>query len=122
MAARQALQFIKKVQKRAKDVRQAIGAPSRERAVNQLQELWQKKLIAKPIYHFRQCGLSSTGNPEWECTCEIEGASNGLSGAVFPSKAEAKKEIAFNTLCSIMGLDVPGIIMAHGEIISEEEV
>ena len=49
-----------------------VGAPDPERAVNQLQELWQKGIIGQPVYNIEKDEINEqTGNAKWRCTCRI---------------------------------------------------
>ena len=41
-----------------------------DRAVNLVQELWQKKLILEPLYEF-ESSFAENGNPVWDCYCTI---------------------------------------------------
>ena len=41
-----------------------------DRAVNLVQELWQKKLILEPLYEF-DSSFAENGNPVWDCYCTI---------------------------------------------------
>ena len=67
--------------------------PKLELAVNQLQELYQKKYIDQPVYSFERDGY------EWLCSCSVSDASDEQYGR---TKAEAKKKAAFSVLTSLM--------------------
>ena len=104
MAAKRAMQYIRKMGERASGVIAAVGEPDNKRAVNQLQELWQKGIISKPEYIFEEVGRGDSGNPTWTCTCVIAGVSScDEDGWVCESKAEAKREAAFDTLLRLVG-------------------
>jgi len=89
--AKKAYQYIEQnnlilSQKDQKDI------PSLERAINQLQELYQKGYIGEPRYTFTETH-DLDGNPVWECICEVQGVDAGWTG-VHPSKKQAKKAAA----------------------------
>ena len=122
MASKQAIKFIQKTNDRASVIINAVGVPDLNRAVNQLQELYQKKIIPEPQYIFTEHGKSNLGNPQWECWCMIEGIIEDESGYVCSSKNEAKKHIAFEALNFLIGKDLKSLFLKHGEIISEEVI
>ena len=70
-----------------------VGKLEFERAVNQLQELYQKGYIGEPVYTFDE-RHDKDGNVFWDCKCEVED-----QGVVFkasdPSKKIAKKRAAY---------------------------
>ena len=103
-AAKCAMRYIRTVGDRSAGVINAVGEPDYERAINQLQELWQKKLIPKPEYTFHENGRNDSGNPRWGCECEIKGLVHP-SGywSDFDSKAEAKKSAAYEALMRLVG-------------------
>ncbi len=104
MAAKRAMEFIKVVGDRAEGVIRAVGTPDYDRAINQLQELWQKGLIPKPEYTFHENGKSSSGNPLWGCECKIKGLVYPRGyWCDFDSKAEAKKSAAHEALVYLVG-------------------
>ena len=79
-----------------------------ERAVNQLQELWQKKYIiggkpiGKPVFVITAAGKDlKTGNTTWQCTCSIE-KSDMEETVIADTKAEAKQTAAY---CMILRLE-----------------
>ncbi len=74
-----------------------IGEPSIERAVNQLQELYQKGYISQPDYEFAE-RHDENGNSEWGCYCKVLSLNIGL-GACSSSKKQAKKEAAYRMVC-----------------------
>jgi ribonuclease-3 len=47
-----------------------IGEPSIDRAINQLQELYQKGYIGEPWYDFAET-YDDNGNPVWRCECHV---------------------------------------------------
>ncbi len=115
MAAKRAVNFIKQINNRATAIINAVGKPDLNRAVNQLQELHQKKLIAEPVYTFVKRGVSNSGNPEWECICTIEGLVDDFGGFVCASKSEAKKHQAFETLNYLIGKDLKTLFLDYSK-------
>lgn len=111
MAARRALDFIKRQSKRTYEVFHAVGNPDRERAINQLQELYQKKIIPEPKYVFTKQGIAETGNPQWKCSCTIGDIYDSNGGYVCASKIEAKKATAFEALNYLLGRDLSQLFM-----------
>lgn len=73
--------------------------PKLEDAINQLQELWQKKYVDEPVYSFEE-----RERDEWYCTCACGGI-GGWGCAV--GKTAAKKRAAFMALVRL--LDSAGI-------------
>lgn len=106
MAAKKALEFIGNATDRATKIKAEVGNPDRERAVNQLQELWQKKIIPEPQYSFIESEKSTSGNSLWECSCKIEGIYDSSGGYICESKAKAKKQIAYDALMYLVGCDL----------------
>lgn len=111
MASKKAIEFIQKTSDRASIIINAVGKPDLNRAVNQLQELYQKKIIPEPKYIFVEREKSSLGNPQWECWCLIEGLTEDESGYVCASKNEAKKYIAFEALNFLIGRDLKSLFV-----------
>lgn len=78
-----------------------VGEPDLNRAVNQLQELYQKGYIKEPQYEFRE-RYDEDGNPVWSCICSVN--EEGLCGVGdFSSKKVAKREAAYKMLCLVLG-------------------
>ena len=90
-----------------KSVKLSEISPDHERAVNQVQELWQKGYIGEPSYKFLntdgferavdfiRAGLS------WYCECRVAN-SDIYEYAYGVSKADAKKSAAYNLLIRLM--------------------
>ena len=70
-----------------------VGKPDLERAVNQLQELFQKGYIGEPQYSFLETH-DENGNPVWECECRVQGL-NPVYTHKCSSKKEGKKIVAY---------------------------
>lgn len=80
-----------------------IGEPCRERAINQLQELYQKGYIEEPEYVF-ELSCDSNGYASFVCKCSVVKEGNEHCwGGIASSKKEAKKEAALNVLNSVLG-------------------
>ena len=77
-----------------------VGVPELDRAINQLQELYQKGYIGEPWYEFSEL-YDEDGNPIWKCECHISGKSR-YWWANRTSKKNAKKTAAYNMLCEIL--------------------
>jgi ribonuclease-3 len=53
-------------------IKELVGDLEIDKAVNQLQELYQKKYIGKPNYEFYEGEKDENGNPVWTCICTVE--------------------------------------------------
>ena len=78
-----------------------VGEPDLERAINQLQELYQKGYIGEPCYTFAE-SYDQNGTPVWRCECHISGKETYRWGE-YPSKKRGKKAVAYDMLCEILG-------------------
>ena len=83
-----------------------VGTPDLDRAINQLQELYQKRCIAEPQYDFLE-SHDDNGNSVWKCCCRVERRVEEIDRlymweATHSSKKQAKKIAAFHvlSLCS----------------------
>ncbi len=75
-----------------------VGAPNVDKAINQLQELYQKGYIGEPRYEFFE-RYDKNGTPFWYCECTVgKKARQGY----YPSKKQGKKRVAFEMLCDIL--------------------
>ena len=77
-----------------------IGEPELDRAINQLQELYQKGYIGEPWYSFEE-KHDGDGNPVWRCECHVDERETYLWGN-FSSKKQGKKKLAYDMLCDIL--------------------
>ena len=77
-----------------------IGKPDRDRAINQLQELYQKGYIGEPRYEFSEA-YDDNGNPVWRCECHVDGMHDYWWGN-YSSKKQGKKDVAYDMLCYIL--------------------
>ena len=76
-----------------------VGEPDIDRAINQLQELYQKGRIDQPSYEFSET-YDKNGNPVWYCECSVGRKSwHGYHS----SKKQGKKSVAYSMLCDILG-------------------
>ncbi|MBR2446695.1 MAG: hypothetical protein IKB28_08560 [Clostridia bacterium] len=76
-----------------------IGEPSMDRAINQLQELYQKGYIGEPWYEFSE-SYDQDGNPVWRCECHVDGQKR-YHYDYYSSKKNGKKDVAYKMLCDI---------------------
>lgn len=77
-----------------------IGEPCIDRAINQLQELYQKGYIGEPWYDFSEMH-DEDGNPVWHCECHVDGH-EVYFGSEHTSKKNGKKAVAYDMLCDIL--------------------
>ncbi len=81
---------------------EAVGDPDDVEAIRQLNELYQKNLISKPIYTFKEC-KDEYGQIVWRCECLVE--ENDCSFCNYASsKREAQRMSAYDALLALMGL------------------
>ena len=81
-------------------IQDAVGEPSETEPIRQLNELYQKKLIRKPVYTFRQ-GKDDEGNIVWRCECLVE--ENGRSFYHYASaKKDAQRASAYEALRALL--------------------
>ena len=77
-----------------------VGEPDFDRAINQLQELYQKGYIGEPRYEFIEA-YDEDGNPVWRCECHVPERENYWWGD-YSSKKYGKKSVAYDMLCDIL--------------------
>ena len=70
-----------------------VGKPDFDRAVNQLQELYQKGYIKEPKYIFSET-FDKDGNPVWDCECHVQGL-DIIYSQKCSSKKQGKKMVAY---------------------------
>ena len=78
-----------------------VGTPEPDRAINQLQELYQKGYISEPQYSFAE-KHDENGNPIWDCTCYVTSLNQGVSVS-HSSKKQAKKNAAYLLVWPFLG-------------------
>lgn len=93
--AKKAYEIIQK-----KEIKEAIGTPDYDDAVNQLNILYQKGYVSKPEYSFNE-EHDEDGNPVWECDCKIEEYDEPFYGEG-ALKKEAKNDAAYEVLCELL--------------------
>ncbi|MCD8294223.1 MAG: putative dsRNA-binding protein [Clostridia bacterium] len=81
-------------------IKDEIPEPTEEKAVSQLQELWQKNYITVPEYVYKE-SHDKDGNPVWTCECRIASFQYYCTGEA-ASKRDAKRKAAYDMLCSIL--------------------
>ena len=116
MAAKDALEYAKKTNDMSALIINSVGEPTVEKAINQLQELYQKKIIPEPKYDYEECKSIENGNLKWTCYCTLEGVITSNSGYICTTKAEAKKLIAFDVINRLMGRDFSNLFTEYGEL------
>ena len=77
-----------------------VGEPDIDRAINQLQELYQKGYIDEPYYEFYE-DHDDNGNPTWRCECHIKG-DDEYYWINSSSKKNGKKRVAYDMLCDAL--------------------
>lgn len=77
-----------------------VGEPNIDKAINQLQELYQKGYIEEPWYDFEET-YDENGNPIWRCECHIED-SDTYYWVNSSSKKQGKKRVAYDMLCDVL--------------------
>lgn len=109
-AAGEALDYLHRQVRSCGRVEAMVGAPDPLRAVNQLQELWQKHYtcrgieLSKPIYTIQaQEKNSETGNDCWVCTCRVLPNVEEQCGA--NTKSEAKQCSAYFVIRRLIELE-----------------
>ena len=116
MAAKDALEYAKKTNDMSALIVNSVGKPTVEKAINQLQELYQKNIIPEPKYEYEECKSTENGNPKWTCHCTLEGIITEHGGYVCTTKAEAKKLIAFDVINRLMGKDFSNLFAENGKL------
>jgi ribonuclease-3 len=101
-AAREAFAYLDREHKWILPVDE-VGEPDKDRAINQLQELYQKGYIGEPWYDFSET-YDDNGNPIWRCECHVSGFDTYFCGN-YSSKKYGKKAVAYEMLRYILGLD-----------------
>ena len=83
-----------------------VGEPDESRAINQLNELYQKGLISEPIYDYEQDYDDDDGTPIWRCYCRIKG--DNKTSYWTNSKKDAKRDASYRMLCYLMDYEYEG--------------
>ena len=95
-AAKEAYLFLEQ-NKLLFSLKDEVGEPSLERAINQLQELYQRGYMTAPQYTF-DMGYDASGNAVFECRCRVESLSHEICTEKCSSKKQAKKEAAYQMM------------------------
>lgn len=82
---------------------EAVGDPDENQSIRQLNELYQKKLISKPIYTFKQEGYDDKGCAVWRCECLVEENHRSFYN-YSSSKKEAQRMSAYESLLDLIGM------------------
>lgn len=98
-AAKQAYEYLEEENELILPIDE-VGEPDIDRAINQLQELYQKGYIGEPWYDFKETN-DDNGNPVWRCECHVDGW--GSWTGEYSSKKQGKKSVAYSMLCEILG-------------------
>ena len=77
-----------------------VGEPDFDRAINQLQELYQKGYIGEPRYEFIET-YDNDGHPIWRCECHIENCKWYIHGD-YSSKKHGKKSVAYTMFFKLL--------------------
>lgn len=77
-----------------------VGEPDLSKAINQLQELYQKGYINEPDYSFEE-SYDKDGNPIWHCECHVDDLEYYF-WVDSSSKKQGKKQVAYDMLCYIL--------------------
>lgn len=84
-----------------------VGEPDEERAINQLQELYQKGYIPEPIYDVYENEDAESNEDYWCCDAYLDGMDpNDASYFEASSKKQAKKLAAYELLLRVLNNDV----------------
>lgn len=86
-----------------KELKEAVGEPDFNNAVNQLNMLCTKGFIDEPLYEFDE-EYDEDGNPVWTCVCSVDELDCTYSGDS-SNKKEAKKIAAYGALCDLLDYD-----------------
>ena len=79
---------------------EAIGEADEDRAISQLKELADKRLIEEPIYEFSYY-MDNRGKTLWDCVVTVEGHGKASVNG-YPTKQSAKKDAAYIMLKGIL--------------------
>ena len=80
-----------------------VGEPDRVESIRQINELYQKGLIAKPVYSFEE-EHDDNGDPVWMCELNVDGYWYDNIHTSY-NKKEAQRECAYQFLCFLMGYE-----------------
>lgn len=89
-------------------IEEEIGKPCLEKAINQLQELYQKDYILLPKYNYSS-ETKEDGTTIWVCSCYVKDY-NFLTNATSNFKKDAKKEAALEMIEKVLDQIEPNSI------------
>ena len=97
-AAREAYEYLDEENKLILPIDE-VGEPDIDRAINQLQELYQKGYIDQPNYNLYEA-FWENGNVVWRCECHVAGRNTCWRDCL--SKKQGKQLVAYDMLCDIL--------------------
>ena len=80
-----------------------VGEPDRIESIRQINELYQKGLIAKPVYSFKE-EHNDSGDTIWTCELDVGGYWEDNIHSCY-TKKDAQRECAYQFLCFLMGYE-----------------
>ena len=86
-----------------KELKDIVGEPDFNNAVNQLNMLCTKGFIDEPLYEFEE-DHDEDGNSTWTCSCSVDELDDIYYGDS-SNKKEAKKIAAYGALCDLLDYD-----------------
>ena len=81
-------------------IHSAIGEPIRAIAIRQVNEIYQKRLIAQPKYNYIE-KHGENGNSFWTCELTVEGFDKVYS-YTFSNRKDSQRECAYEFLCDLV--------------------
>ncbi len=99
-AARDAYCFLLDQGYIVNEYKAAVGEADEDRALAQINELVQKKMISKPEYTFTQ-EYDEDGNPVWTCEIFVDGVAESFINSE-SAKKDAQRECAYEMLLYLM--------------------
>lgn len=85
-----------------KEMRKLVGDYNYDNAVQKLTILNQNKHIAAPVYNYK--GGNEGGEPEWFCTCIVDGYGGRVNSSAQSKKKDARQIAALGMLEVILGI------------------
>ncbi len=84
-----------------------VGKPDEDMAINQLQELYQKGYIPRPIYEVYENDEAESNEDYWCCDAYLDGMDpRDSSSYVASSKKQAKKDAAYDLLVRLLNKEI----------------
>ena len=89
--------------------------------LNKVGPAYKKGWFSGAYYdHFSEGKKSPSGNPQWMCSCTIDKIYDPIGEYVCESKAEAKKEAAYEAMLHLVGIGMARAFVDYGKEIKEE--